>query len=349
MTEATPVEKLMMISTQFALARCLHVVAELGVADALDEAPQTAASLAAATSTHPGALGRVLRLLSANGVFEVAGDSVGHTPASRLLRREHPQSAGSLVQMLGMPLWRASFDALEHTVRTGLPAADQVAGGFWPYLAEHPAESRLFDKAMTAKAHGQVAGVLAAYDFANFGLIGDIGGGHGHLLQAVLDANPGAHGVLFDLPHVLQKADGVNSERLRLQAGDFFRDPLPVCDAYLLMEIIHDWGDEDATQILQAVRRVAPTHARLLVIESLIPDDPGPNWAKVLDVLMLTVLTGRQRTEREYAELLGAAGFQLERVIPTFANVSILEARPGVVGPVADMRVQGRASLSSAR
>jgi hypothetical protein len=139
--------------------------------------------------------------------------------------------------------------------------------------------------------------------------------------------------VLFDLPHVIEQATGLASDRLRLQAGDFFQDPLPVCDTYLLMEVIHDWGDDEAARILQAIRQAAPAHARLLVIESLIPDDPGPSWAKVLDVLMLTVLTGRQRTEHEYEELLGAAGFQLERVIPTFANVSILEAAPQAAQP----------------
>jgi hypothetical protein len=235
--------------------------------------------------------------------------------------------------MFGMPLLRASFDGLDYSLRTGLPAADHVSDGFWQYLAGNPPEGQLFEEAMAAKARGQVAGVLAAYDFPAVGLIGDIGGGYGHLVQAILEARPGARGVLFDLPHVIEQATGLASDRLRLQAGDFFQDPLPVCDTYLLMEVIHDWGDDEAARILQAIRQAAPAHARLLVIESLIPDDPGPSWAKVLDVLMLTVLTGRQRTEHEYEELLGAAGFQLERVIPTFANVSILEAAPQAAQP----------------
>jgi O-methyltransferase domain len=120
--------------------------------------------------------------------------------------------------------------------------------------------------------------------------------------------------VLFELPHVIRQVEGIASEHLRPEAGDFFRDPLPMCDAYLLMEVIHDWGDLEAAQILRAVRRVAPPMPSYWVIESLIPDDAGPNWTKVLDIVMLTVLTGRQRTERENADLLGAADFQLERV-----------------------------------
>jgi hypothetical protein len=239
--------------------------------------------------------------------------------------------------MFGMPLLRASFDELDYSVRTGRPAADHVSDGFWQYLAEHPMEGQLFEDAMAAKARGQVAGVLAAYDFPAAGLIGDIGGGYGHLVQAVLEARPATRGVLFDLPHVIEQAAGVASDRLRLQAGDFFQDPLPVCDTYLLMEVIHDWGDDEAARILRAVREAAPAHARLLVIESLVPDEPGPSWAKVLDVLMLTVLTGRQRTEHEYEELLGAAGFRLERVIPTPANVSILEATPQASGLVREL------------
>ena len=179
---------------------------------------------------------------------------------------------------------------------------------------------------MAAKAHGQVAGVLAAYDFSGFGLIGDIGGGRGHLLRAVLDAAPDANGVLFDLPHVIAEAAGMASERLTLQAGDFFKDALPVCDAYLLMEVIHDWGDEEAVAILRAIRRAAPPHATLLLIEQIVPDDPGPDWSKMLDIHMLALLGGRQRTRREYEALLDRAGFSLRREIDTGAGISILEA-----------------------
>jgi hypothetical protein len=146
-------------------------------------------------------------------------------------------------------------------------------------------------------------------------------------LQAVLDCAPQAKGVLFDLPHVVAEAAGLASERLTLQAGDFFQDALPVCDAYVLMEIIHDWGDEQALAILQAVRRAAP-HAKLLVIEQMVPDDPGPHWSKMVDIHMLTLIGGRQRTCQEYAALFERAGFCFEREIDTGADISILEAIP---------------------
>ncbi len=312
------------------LARCLHVVAYLGVADALDEdTPRTGSDLAAAVGAHPDALGRVLRLLAAHGIFEMQGsDTFRHSPASRLLRTDHPQSMRTYVQLPGLPIIWASCGEMEHSVRTGLPAASEVfPGGFWEYLTHHPEEGRVFNAAMAARAQDAISGILASYDFSGFGLIGDIGGGSGHLLHAVLDTAPGAKGVLFDLPHVIDEAAGIASERLTLQAGDFFLNDLPRCDAYLLMEIIHDWQDEEAVAILKAIRRAAPAHAKLLVIEAIVPDDPGPDWPKMLDIIMLTLFGSRQRTQQEYEALLAESGFVLQREIDTGAGISILEAR----------------------
>ena len=165
--------------------------------------------------------------------------------------------------MFGLPAFWAVVGELEHSIRTGAPSADEVLeGGFWGYLSAHPEASRIFDEAMTAKAHGQVSAVVASYDFSGLGVIGDIGGGRGHLLQAVLSSAPKASGVLFDQPRVIDEASGVKSDRLTLQAGDFFKDRLPTCDAYLIMEVIHDWDDAASTRILKAVRRAAPRHAK---------------------------------------------------------------------------------------
>ena len=326
-TEANPFATLIQMAGGYCLPRCLHVVADLGVADALKEEPRTAADLAESVGAHPEALGRVLRLLAAHDVFEIQGDTFRHSPASRLLQTDHPQSMRAFARMFGLPVFWATFGAMEHSVRGGLPAASEAfPEGFWGYLARRPEEGRVFNAAMAAKAQGAVAGILASYDFSGFGRIGDIGGGNGHLLCAILDAEPGAEGVLFDLPHVIEEAAGIASERLRLQAGDFFRDALPSCDAYLLMEVIHDWGEEESHSILQAVRRAAPSRARLLVIETLVPDDSGPDWSKMLDIHMLVLLGGRQRTRQEYETLLTRSGFRFRRQIDTGAGISILEA-----------------------
>ena len=327
-TQATPVDTLLQISGGAVLPRSLHAVANLGIADALGEAPQSAATLAAATGTNSGALERMLRLLSANGVFSYRDGLFGHTAASRLLRADHPQSMRALVRMFGLPAFWPVIGELEHSLRTGLSTADKVlSGGVWGYLSSNPEAGRIFDDAMTAKAYGQVEGVVGAYDFSAFGVIGDIGGGRGHLLQRVLMSAPAARGVLFDQQHVVDQASGVRSDRLTLQAGDFFKGDLPVCDAYLLMEVIHDWNDEDATKILRNVRSAAPAHSKLLIIESIIAEEPGLSWPKTLDLWMLAI-GGKQRTRQEYAELFANTGFSFTRQIDTQAGVSIIEGMP---------------------
>ncbi len=328
MPEPNPFEMLQQIVGGYCLPRCLHVVADLGVADMLDETPRTATELAASVSAQPDALGRVLRLLAAHGVFEMEDETFRHSPASRLLRTDHPQSMRAFARTFGSRINWAIYADLEHSVRTGLPAVAKVLPeGLWAYRAHHPEEGRVFNAAMVAKVHSQVAGIIAAYDFSRFGVVGDIGGGRGHLVRAVLDAVPTASGILFDLPHVIEDAGSIGSERLTLQAGDFFRDAPPSCDAYLLMEVIHDWGDDDAVAILKAIRRAALPCATMLLFENIVPNDPGRDWSKILDIHMLALLGGRQRTLQEYAALLDTSGFLLQREINTCVGISILEAQ----------------------
>jgi len=324
----SPFDTLMEISMGFTLPRALHVVAELGVADALDDAPLSVEALALTAGTNAGALGRVLRVLSAHGVFERQGGNYTHSPASRMLRSDHPQSMRSFVRMQGIPaLWHI-WEHFDHAVMTGRSAAEKTLpnGGFWGYFAGHPDHSRLFNDAMTGKTHGQAAGILAAYDFTVFKTIADIGGGNGHLLRSILDAAPNAEGVLFDLPHVIEQAAAVGSSRLKLHPGNFFQDDLPVCDAYVMMQVLHDWNDDESAQILNAIRRFAPSHARLLVVEFLIPKDNKPIWPLYLDMIMLGELTGKERTQSEFDTLLRNSRFGLDRVIDVGLNTFVLES-----------------------
>jgi SAM-dependent methyltransferase len=326
MSASNPVESLLQLSAGYYVSRALHAVAELGVADALGDAPQPAASLAQHTTADAGALDRVLRLLAQYGVFEYNDGLIAHTPSSRMLRQDHPQSMRSLVRMFGLPgLW-ATVGELGSSIRTGEPCANRAfPGGIWGYLKENPDASRIFGEAMTGKAQGHIAGVLKTYDFSSFNVIADVGGGHGHLIQAIVAATPAVQGVLFDQPQVVQQAQGTASDRLRIAAGDFFRDPLPQADAYILMEVIHDWNDDDSRKILAAVRRAARPNAKLLLIEALLPNDPSPNWPTTLDIVMLAI-GGRQRTLREYSDLLQDSGFEMTRELDTRSGISIIEA-----------------------
>ena len=322
-------DTLAQIAGGYCVSRCLHLIVEMGIANQLNDKPRTAADLAAEAGVNPHALGRMLRLLSAHGIFEASGDAFQHSPASRLLRADHAQSMSAFAKLFGLPVFWKIYGQLGYSLKTGRPAAEKVIPeGLWAYFDLHPDASTIFNAAMASKAFGQVASVVAVYDFSGFKLIGDIGGGRGHLLKAILEKSPSTQGLLFDLPNVVKEASPLPSERLSLQAGDFFRDPIPVCDAYLLMEIIHDWPDEEAITILKAIRLAAPSHAKLLVIEQMISTEAGPHWSKMLDIHMLALLGGRQRSLQEYQILLKKAGFTLEREITTFSDVSILEALP---------------------
>ncbi len=204
--EPQAAETVLELSTAYVAARALHVVAELGTADVLDGQPRTAAELASDTGADPDALGRLLRLLASHGIFADADADAGswqHTETSRLLRSDHPMSLRAFARMMGMPFSWESVGALDHPARSGEPGMFVLdPNGFWAYLEAHPDENAIFQQAMTAKAHADVAAVLAAYDFSRHRRIADIGGGRGHLIAAVLASHEDTSGVLFDLPHV---------------------------------------------------------------------------------------------------------------------------------------------------
>lgn len=315
------------ITTGHFLSRCLHVVAELGVADRLGDAPASAESIATALGLNADALERMLRLLAVAGVFEARGSLWAHTELSRMLRSDHPQSMRAFARMIGARVNWSALGEAEHTARTGIAAIEKVVpGGLWPYFRAHPDEGRIFDAAMTAKSSAEIAALMPAFDFSRYRVIADVGGGRGHVLAAVLAATPGAKGVLFDLPSVV--APVASSERMTAQAGDFFVDALPPADAYILSNVLHDWADPKAEAILRNVRRSAPPHAELLVVESPLPEGPEPHHAKVLDVVMLFITGGRERTRQQYGALLAAAGFRLDRIVPTAGPVSVIVGVP---------------------
>jgi len=317
------------LSAGYFASRSLHVVAELGIADALGDEPMTVEALAAATNADADALGRILRLLQPQGVFNLEGGLVTHSAASLLLRSDHPRSLRDFTRMFGLTLnWR-SAELLLDTVKTGGAAAPRAFdGGFWGHLARNPEEARVFDAAMTAKALGQVGAIIAAYDFCSFRHIMDVGGGQGHLIRAILRSCPDAKGTLFDLPHVVEAARAAGDEggRLTFQGGDFFKDQLPAADAYILMEVVHDWADPSVEKILGTLKASAPTGAKLLLIETEVPEGPEPDWSKTLDIVMLTLFAARQRTVEQYRVLMETQGFEMKRRIDTGAAISVFEA-----------------------
>jgi hypothetical protein len=299
------------LSTAGFAARCLHVVSELGVADRIGDEPVPVEELAASCGVDSRALDRVLRLLTTQGVFDRQDGGYGHAPSSLLLRDGHPMSMRAFGQMMGPPLIWGSLQELRHAVETGKPAMEKLEPkGAWAYLQDRPDEADIFARAMTAKAGA------------------DIAGARGHLLRAVLAAAPAAEGVLFDLPIVIDSLTLDDEPRLSTQAGDFFVDALPAADAYLLLDVLHDWPDEQCVAILTAIRRAATEDSMVLIIEDVIPEGRADPRASTLDIIMLTVTGGREGTARELGALLTTAGFHLDAVLDTPSSRRIVQARP---------------------
>lgn len=226
--------------------------------------------------------------------------------------------------------WQSAGD-LEHAVRTGQAVTTRIfpQGGLWGYFEANPSEGRVFGEAMVAKSSVQIADVLAAHDFSKYRRILDVGGGTGHMLRAILDHNPAATGLLFDLPAVLDQARQAGAhDRMEFVPGDFFATTLPAADVAILMEVLHDWDDAKCAQILAAVRRSVGKTGRLLVIEIEMTTGPAPDWPKLLDIVMLALFAARQRTNAEYGRLLQANGFTVERQTSTPAGPTIIEAVP---------------------
>jgi hypothetical protein len=323
---SSPLDVILQTSAGYCVARALHVASDLGVADVIGEDGCAVDELARKTGADSDALGRILRLLSAHGIFSVDGQAVSHNSVSTTLRSDHPQSTRDLARMFGLPFVWETFEYFDHTVRTGRPAVEKaLPEGVWAWLAERPEASAVFNGAMIGKSFGQVAGVLESFDFSRFSRIADVGGGRGHLLQAILDKYSAATGLLFEQPHVIDEVRDLASDRLQLQAGDFFADDLPQCDAYILMEVIHDWDDEKAVQILSTVRRAALKGSVLLLAEQLMPPIPGPHWVKMLDVHMMALFAARQRSQGEYDKLAEQCGFRRVGTTDTAAGISVLE------------------------
>ena len=322
-----PAQAVQQLATAYWASRCLHIAAELGVADVLGDEPQTAEAIAQSLGVQAAALHRILRALANHGVFQHDGAHFAHNESSRLLRTGVPGSMRSLARMMGLKVHWDAYRELDSAVRTGRPPISQVTkDGLFPYLTDHPEEGQIFNEAMAGKSSLQVGPVSRAYDFSAFKTIGDIGGGFGHLLYAVLEKAPQARGVLFDLPETIARARESGMPRVTYVGGDFFKDPVPPCDAYMMMTVLHDWSDAESISILKNLQASAPRGAKLLLIEGVVEPTARNSFILDLDIEMLALTTGRERTRTEWDTLLSRAGFRLTRIISTSTSSSIIEA-----------------------
>ncbi|KAF0245410.1 MAG: O-methyltransferase family [Planctomycetota bacterium] len=317
------------------IARTVHALAQLGVADKMKGGPKSAAELAEATGTHAGSLDRLMRAATMFGVFTVAGGGkYALTPVGDTLRSDTANSLRNFAMFYAEPWYWNVWSEFPHSVKTGQPAFPKFHGApVFEWLGKNPQASETFNRAMTSFTRQIGTAVAEAFDFSPFHTLVDVGGGHGTLLEAILRRNPSMRGIVFDLPAVVEGARAPLGQaglgnRTECVGGSFF-ESAPQGDAHILKHIIHDWSDEQGVTILRHCRAAMPRDGRVLLVEVVIPEGPEPHFGKLLDLEMLAMTQGgRERTAGEFRELLGKAGFKLARIVPTRSPVSVIEGMP---------------------
>jgi len=325
---------MLQIISGFWISRAVYVIAKLGIPDILNSGPKTAEELASATNTDAPSLYRVLRALASVGVVNSEDGRFALNALTETLVTDAP---GSLrwfaISELGQEHYPA-WGNLMHSVRTGEIAFDNFFGvDIWKYFANNPEDAAVFNDSMSGVTAVANEEILSLYDFSGFNKIVDVGGGHGGLITSVLKKNPNLKGVLFDAPEVIEgaqtkiEAAGL-ADRLETASGNFFEAVPAGGDAYIMKWIIHDWDDQKSNTILRNIRNQIPANGRLILIDSVVPETNEPHFSKFIDLNMLVMTGGKERTEKEFQELLAAAGFRLVRIIPTKVPTSIVEAEP---------------------
>lgn len=330
-----PTAALMQIAMAPVLSRALWIVAEQRVADELADGPASVPVVAAKVGLDERALARLLRALASVGVFaetDTPGTFV-NTPLSEPLMSDHPLAGRDAVLSTAGPLVWEVLGELLTAAQTGTSAIRVMSGTqLWEYFDAHPEDGARFNRLMSVMHAGEPAAVAAAYDFSAMELIVDLGGGIGTLIGTVLAANPRLRGILVDRPDVVEQAAGELerlgvADRCERRGQDFAHDVPGGADAYLLSHIVHDWDTATIARLLDRCREAMSPAARLLIVETVLPEGNAPHFGKIMDVAMLAMQDGQERTESEYAELLAGSGLRVERVIGTPTAASIVEAR----------------------
>jgi hypothetical protein len=326
---------MLQIISGFWISRAVYVIGKLGIPDLLTSGPKTAEELASATETHAPSLFRILRALVSVGVLSSAeGGRFAQTPLSETLVTDAP---GTLrwfaVSELGQEHYPA-WGNLMHSVKTGEIAFDSFFGvDIWKYFQQNPEDAAVFNNSMSNVTAAANEAITSLYDFSQFGTIIDVGGGHGGLITSILKKNPEVKGVLFDAAEVIEgarpkiEAAGL-ADRIETVSGDFFKSVPDGGDAYVMKWIIHDWDDEKSNTILKNIRNRMQPNSKLILVDCVVPETDEPHFSKFIDLNMLVMTGGKERTEKEFAQILEAAGFKLVRVITTDVPHSIVEAQP---------------------
>jgi SAM-dependent methyltransferase len=317
------------------ITQAIHVAAELRVADTLRDGPLPATEIAGMVGADPDALTRLLRMLAGYRIFAERGTGVFElTPMADALRSDAPTSMRDLAVLMGHRLHWEDWGHLLETVRTGEPNLPKLRGmGAFEYFEADPEYGAVFMAGMGNLSALETEPILAAYDFSRYRTVVDVGGGGGALLAGILARATTTNGVLFDSrasdfgAEAVMRDAGV-ADRCTIDAGGLFDPVTPGADAYVLKHIVHDWPQEQALEILRNVRKAIVPEGRLLLLEFVSPDGNRPHPARLVDLWLMLLVGGRERTASQYAGLLAGAGFALTKVVQTASALSIVEARP---------------------
>jgi hypothetical protein len=328
-----PYAQLIEMARGLIIARVVYAAAKLSLADHLAPGAKSADELAGPTGTHAPSLYRLMRALTTLGIFtESDMRRFALTPLGEALRTGAPGSARASILTLAGDRAMLQWGELLYSLQTGKSGMVKSFGlSLFEWLAKNPEEASLFSETMIGFHGAEPEAVAASYDFSGFKTIVDVGGASGHLLTTILGHFHGPRGILFDLPHVVRDAPALIQarylkDRITIQAGSFFEGVPSGADAYVLSHIIHDWNEEECLTILAQCRRAMRPTSRLLLVEMVLPPADTPHPGKMLDLMMLVGPGGQERTEEEYAALLGKADLRLRRVVPTQSPVSVVEA-----------------------
>jgi hypothetical protein len=324
-----PEDQMMQWITSKWITKPIYVAAELGIADLLHGGPMNVEALARKTDTHAPTLYRLLRALSSVGIFaEIDEHIFGMTPLSRCLLSD---AMRPMVRMFLSDWHDRAWNALDYTVQTGKPGFDHAFGKqSFEWMEENPEARTLLDQGQGLKALGFANAVMDAYDFSGISSICDVGGGRGSFMIQLLANYPQIKGIVGDMPGVVVSAkkaiaDADLNDRCKAIPFDFLKETPPGCDAFFLVNVLHDWEDNLCSRILKNISRAMKAESRLWIVEYLLEPEPGFSVAKLLDLEVLVMGGGRERTIDEYKSLLSSVELAVSKVIPTNRGPAILE------------------------